>query len=199
MTALPVLGVVNNDKRETLSFIFQVGLPALEKCIKKKQKLKIEDIQLEKGYCCYGKTWICNTSTAGSWSAPGTAAHRHYSSFPEGSKASFLDLHGSIIASIWQDSAVDKDEWKQAGKWENTPCASAPLSTSLLSPDQSSSLIGFPTLQKEPHNNKQQVQSPALCWASPSSRSLCTHCSLPGWASLCIFCSFFPWALQSRK
>lgn len=40
LTALPMLGVVNNDKRDTLSFIFQIGLPALEECIKKKKKNK---------------------------------------------------------------------------------------------------------------------------------------------------------------
>lgn len=36
MTTLPVLGVVSNDKRDTLSFIFQVEIPALEECIRKK-------------------------------------------------------------------------------------------------------------------------------------------------------------------
>lgn len=46
MTALLVLGVVNNGKRDTLSFKLQVGLPALAECTKKKE------IQLEKAYCC---------------------------------------------------------------------------------------------------------------------------------------------------
>lgn len=37
MTVLPALGFANNDTRDTLRFIFQVGLPALEECIKKKR------------------------------------------------------------------------------------------------------------------------------------------------------------------
>lgn len=155
---------------------------------------------MEKGYCCYSRTWLCNTSTAGSWNAPGTAAcapsHKHDSSFPEGSEASFLDLHGSITASIWWDLAGDKDEWKQTGKGENTPCASAPPSASSLSPDQSYSLIGVPTLKEEPHNNKQATGSQP----SPSNRgALHTDCSLPGPSPPLHLLLIFPWALQSRK
>lgn len=40
MTASLVLELVNNDKRDTLSFKLQVGLPALAECIE-------EEIQLE--------------------------------------------------------------------------------------------------------------------------------------------------------
>jgi len=58
MTVLLVLGVVNNDRRDTLNFKLQVGLPTLEECTKEKE------IQLEKSYYCYGKTWLCKTSTA---------------------------------------------------------------------------------------------------------------------------------------
>lgn len=91
LTALPMLGVVNNDKRDTLSFIFQIGLPALEECIKKKKKIKdstgkgllllwqnlaLQHFNSRELKCCWN------------------------SSFPEGREASFLDLHRSIIASI---------------------------------------------------------------------------------------------------
>lgn len=187
MTTLPVLWVVNNDKRDTLSSILQVGLPALKECIEKKFNWK-------RVLAVYSRTWLCNTSTAGSWNAPGTAAcapsHKHYSSFPEGSEVSFLDLHGSIIASIWQDLAVDKDEWKQTGKGENTPRASAPPSASLLSPDQSYSFIWFPTLKLEPHNNKQATGSQSRPLLSQPLSFTQTAAS-QDWASLCIFCSFF--------
>lgn len=49
MTALPVLVAVNNDKRETLSFIFQVGLSALEECIKKNKFKKLKNIRHSTG------------------------------------------------------------------------------------------------------------------------------------------------------
>lgn len=39
MTALPVLGVLNNDKRDTPSFIFHIGLPALEECTKNNKRV----------------------------------------------------------------------------------------------------------------------------------------------------------------
>lgn len=39
VTALPVLGVLNNDKRDTPSFIFHIGLPALEECTKKNKRV----------------------------------------------------------------------------------------------------------------------------------------------------------------
>lgn len=38
ITASPVLGDVNNDKRDTLSFKLQVGLLALEEYVRKKRK-----------------------------------------------------------------------------------------------------------------------------------------------------------------
>lgn len=69
MTALFVLGVVNNDKRDTLNFKLQFELPALEEHKKKTQT----EIQLEKAHCCYGKARLRHTATARSRSAPGAA------------------------------------------------------------------------------------------------------------------------------
>lgn len=91
-------------------------------------------------------------------------------SFPGGSKAPFWDPCGSITASIWQELAAGNAECKQAGKGENTPCSSAPLSESSLSAEQSYSSVHFPTLQEEAHINKQQVHNLALYWARSSDR-----------------------------
>lgn len=75
MTALLVLGVVNNDKRDTLSLKLQVGLPALEERIKKErnstgkdlllllQNLALQHFNSKKLKCSWSSCW-CSFSPA---------------------------------------------------------------------------------------------------------------------------------------
>lgn len=169
MTALLVLGVVNNDKRDTLSFKLQVGLPALAECIK-------EEIQLE--LKCSWSSCLCSFLPV-------------LQQFPRRKQS-------IIFGSVWIHhcshlTGASSRQWQVETSWQGRKHSLLFRTTGRILAFSRAKLLLDVIFHVawEPHINKQQVHNLALHWARPSDRTA-IHTTPsppePGFA----FCPFSP-------
>lgn len=203
MTALLVLGVVNNDKRDTLNSKLQFGLPALEECIKTNKQTKTE-IQLEKAYCCYGKTWLCHAATARSWSAPGAAACALFSpdlqQFPTRKRS--IILGSTRIHHCFHLTAASSRQWRIETSWQGRKqslvfCTTERIPCSLQS--KVTPWHNFPHCRRSHTSTSNRFTIwPFTEPEPPTEKPFAGLTASWDWATLCIL-PIFPCALQNRE
>lgn len=172
-----MLGVVNNDKRDTLSFIFQIGLPALEECIKKNKNKRFN-----------WKRVIAVMAKPGSATLQQQGAEVLLEQQFPWRKGSIILGSTQIHHRFHLTGLSSRQGWVETGKGENTPCSSAPPSSlQTKAPPWQDSLH----CRKSHTTTSNRFTAQPFAEPAPLAEEPLHTLQPPRLSSLCIFCSFF--------